>query len=161
MNLRRRSKIWSISSVEFATVVNNSKSLADILRFFNLHVGAANYITLRKRIAEENIDISHIPLGLASNAYRNFKCTHKPIEDIFSKDTELTAADKRIIRKTKTLGDTCSICKLTNEWNGQFLQLQIDHRDGNRKNNLQTNLRLLCPNCHSQTKTFAGRNSNK
>ena len=32
--------------------------------------------------------------------------------------------------------------------------LEIHHIDGNRKNNLESNLQLLCPNCHSKTKTF-------
>ena len=39
------------------------------------------------------------------------------------------------------------------------LVLQLDHNDGDNTNNLPDNLRWLCPNCHSQTKTFAGKNA--
>ena len=36
----------------------------------------------------------------------------------------------------------------------QTIPLEIDHADGNAYNNLRENLRVLCPNCHSLTKTF-------
>ena len=52
------------------------------------------------------------------------------------------------IRKYK-----CEVCGIT-EHNGKPITLQIDHIDGNRKNNTFENLRFICPNCHSQTKTW-------
>lgn len=52
----------------------------------------------------------------------------------------------------------CAYCGLGPEWNGQALSLQMDHIDGNSDNNDASNLRLLCPNCHSQTETWRGRN---
>lgn len=39
-------------------------------------------------------------------------------------------------------------------WDGKPLTLQLDHKDGDRFNNKLSNLRLLCPNCHSQTETY-------
>lgn len=53
----------------------------------------------------------------------------------------------------------CSSCDI-DSWNGKPIVLELDHIDGNNRNNLPTNLRLLCPNCHSQTPTFRGRNIN-
>lgn len=52
----------------------------------------------------------------------------------------------------------CFVCDQKDEWNGKKLVLQVDHIDGNSDNNLIINLRLLCPNCHSQTDTFTSRN---
>jgi Zn finger protein HypA/HybF involved in hydrogenase expression len=63
---------------------------------------------------------------------------------------------KRLI-KEKILEEKCSECGIM-EWNGKEIILQLDHIDGNPKNHLLSNLRLLCPNCHSQTETFCGRN---
>lgn len=51
-------------------------------------------------------------------------------------------------------------CGITGLWNGKLLNLHLDHIDGDNKNNSLENLRFLCPNCHSQTDTYKGRNSN-
>lgn len=48
----------------------------------------------------------------------------------------------------------CNKCGNDETWNGDRLVLQLDHIDGNSRNNLKENLRLLCPNCHSQTHTY-------
>ncbi len=57
-------------------------------------------------------------------------------------------------------GEKCSKCG----WNKRHsltnvVPLEVDHKDGNSGNNLESNLRLLCPNCHSLTLSF--RNLNK
>lgn len=49
--------------------------------------------------------------------------------------------------------EECEDCGIT-DWRGKKLVLQLDHRDGNSFNHELTNLRLLCPNCHSQTATY-------
>ena len=51
----------------------------------------------------------------------------------------------------------CYECKL-NQWRDKPLTLELEHKDGNRHNNLRDNLIYLCPNCHSQTLTWRGRN---
>lgn len=55
-------------------------------------------------------------------------------------------------------GPQCEACGIGDEWNGQPLSLHMDHIDGNSDNNVLANLRILCPNCHSQTETWRGRN---
>lgn len=54
----------------------------------------------------------------------------------------------------------CAICDISNEWNGQGLIFVLDHIDGDAKNNLRDNLRLICPNCDSQLDTFKSKNKN-
>lgn len=51
----------------------------------------------------------------------------------------------------------CAICGIS-EWLGNPLSLQLDHINGISNDHRLENLRLVCPNCHSQTETFAGRN---
>jgi 5-methylcytosine-specific restriction endonuclease McrA len=53
----------------------------------------------------------------------------------------------------------CSICT-TSEWMGKPLMIELDHIDGNSRNHMLENLRMLCPNCHSQTETFRSKKRN-
>ena len=50
----------------------------------------------------------------------------------------------------------CLNCGIS-EWNGKPITFELDHMDGNNQNNIRTNLRMLCPNCHSQTPNWRGR----
>lgn len=56
------------------------------------------------------------------------------------------------------LKNVCKCCGLENNWNGKKIELELDHIDGDSKNHNLKNLRLLCPNCHSQTETFRSKN---
>ena len=65
-----------------------------------------------------------------------------------------------MIRKylINTIG-SCQECGIK-EWNGKPISLECDHIDGNRENNVLSNAKLLCPNCHSQTSTYRIKNKN-
>lgn len=89
--------------------------------------------------------------------YRGRMPTDKHI--FFVSKTRRNAPVLAYIRRHNLLEDLCAICGLGPEWNGKELKLQLDHIDGNAGNNLFDNLRILCPNCHTQTDTFTGRNT--
>jgi hypothetical protein len=67
--------------------------------------------------------------------------------------TDVTTIKRYLINKDSS----CSVCRITNTWNNMPLTLQLDHIDGNSDNNNLRNLRLVCPNCHSQTNNFSGK----
>lgn len=64
---------------------------------------------------------------------------------------------KRRLINEKKLNYKCALCGNTGGWNNKKLVLQLDHINGDHKDNRIENLRLLCPNCHSQTETFCTR----
>jgi len=70
---------------------------------------------------------------------------------------QLTSTAKKYLKEMKD--NKCEECGIS-MWQGHDLTLEIDHIDGNSYNNTLENLRLLCPNCHSLTNTYKGRNIN-
>lgn len=79
-----------------------------------------------------------------------------PLERIFSNEHFMNSKGlKQKLLKAGMLANECAACELPPVWNGRKLTLQLDHIDGDRTNNERSNLRLLCPNCHSQTDTFS------
>lgn len=61
---------------------------------------------------------------------------------------------------TRLHGYKCMCCDLS-EWRGIRLSLELDHKDGNATNNSISNLQMICPNCHSITDNWKGRNMGK
>lgn len=74
------------------------------------------------------------------------------------KSTTARSAIKSQIITQNLLPYKCEICNIS-EWNGHRLSLHLDHKDGNNTHNNLKNLRFLCPNCHSQTHTYCGKNN--
>ena len=99
-----------------------------------------------------------------ANKYCNNKCQKEyegksKVNSWLSGETQPTLS---IVRRylTETKGYNCEVCSIS-EWNGARLVLEVDHKDGNSKNNSPENFRFICPNCHSQTPTYKGGNRGK
>lgn len=98
--------------------------------------------------------------GKYSNKYCDQKCFELGI--IKNSDekyflgliTEQKTVKKAYLRHNPEI---CACCGIGKEWNEKPLVLQLDHIDGNSDNNFPDNLRLLCPNCHTQTDTFCSK----
>ena len=67
--------------------------------------------------------------------------------------------NSRVLKKylIEKYGEKCFDCSTGNTWNNKPIVLQLEHADGNSDNNMPENLKLLCPNCHSQTKFFGSK----
>ena len=161
---KKRSAIWkAMADDEFREMVKNSKTYGEMLRHFNLVNKGGNHKTLRRRIEKLNIDDSHIPKGMGSNQGRSFPSKEKiPLEKMLIENSPHSRNNlKRRLIKEKLLKAKCYVCGSEPFWNNKPLTLSLDHLNGIRNDNRIENLRLLCPNCHSQTSTFAGRKLKK
>ena len=79
-----------------------------------------------------------------------------PLERIMAESKSRWSIKRRLI-EVELLKNGCDECGLSS-WRGRPLSIQLDHRNGVRDDHRLENLRMLCPNCHSQTSTFGTRN---
>jgi hypothetical protein len=82
-----------------------------------------------------------------------------PIEQLLVGRRNRTHVKTRLIQ-AGLLKNRCEECGLS-EWRGRPLSVHIDHINGIRNDNRLENLRMLCPNCHSQTETYSGKNAKR
>lgn len=76
---------------------------------------------------------------------------------VLLKNARCRSAVRRRLLSEGVLQNICAICSLS-EWQGKPLSMHIDHINGVKGDHRLENLRMLCPNCHSQTETYGGRN---
>lgn len=110
--------------------------------------GGTSKNALNQAISDLEIDITHF------NSSPKFADS-----EIFCQNSKYTYRGK-IKRKLLSMGVPykCELCGNTGSWLGKPLTLQLEHKNGISNDNRLENLCFLCPNCHSQTDTYAGRN---
>lgn len=139
--------------------VNSSLNISEVCRKLNLKANGGNFSSLKKKIKANDISTEHFT-GKSWNTgdrYINNSVTYELDEVMVENSTYSRYHLKRRLINEGILDYKCNECSLI-EWNGKPITLQLDHINGVNDDHRLENLRLLCPNCHSQTKTFAGRN---
>ena len=140
-----------------AEAVKQTKNVAETLRFFGLVENGANYQRFYRFVGENKIDITHFT-GMAHAKGRSIQQI-LPLADILVEHSSFQSGKlKKRLLKEGLVENKCLECGMTNIWNNKPIIFQLDHINGVNEDNRLENLRLLCPNCHSQTTTFAGRN---
>lgn len=141
-NPLKRAKLWNISAIDFANHVKESKNWSELMEKCGYsRLAPKNVETFKRRVQIEELDTSHFVRE----------------SNVKSDRIDIGRLKKRLYKEGK-LEEKCSKCGLGPEYNGKPLVLQLDHIDGDRTNNDADNIRILCPNCHSQTETFNGKN---
>jgi hypothetical protein len=153
MIMRRK---WT--DLQLADAVKSCISAAEVMRTLGVHVGGANYETIKRRIADLKFDTSHwLGCGHLKGKTHNW-APKKPLEELLNRGVRYnTMCLKRRLIREGVMRPACSVCALS-EWLSKPIPLELDHIDGDRENNSLENLQLLCPNCHAMTPTYRGRN---
>lgn len=158
-----RTRRWT--DEDLRAVVPIARSVADACRRLGLSPTGGNGRTVRARVTALGLDTSHWrgrgwAAGLSGLNTRPVVALEALLvrhPDGF-RGSNIPRLKQRLIA-AGVVGPGCQApgCGLQ-EWRGRPLTLQLDHRNGDRDDWRPENLRLLCPNCHSQTATFSGRN---
>ena len=141
----------------------DSYSYAEVLRKAGRKQGGGTQATLRKKIEEFGIDISHFTGQRwqdSPNQIDNHENREKySLEEVFIKNSPVTQKVLRgYVERHNVIPYKCQNCGCDGHWQNGIIALEIDHIDGDNTNNEISNLRYLCPNCHALTDTYRGRN---
>lgn len=148
----------TISDEEFISIVKNNYSIIGCLKAQRLIPAGGNYKIFHKKVKFLNLDISHFTGQGHLKGKTNPWIPEMSIEEAFIENGSLTSYKlNRKIRKYNLKEYKCSKCGIS-DWLGQELSLHLDHINGINNDNRLDNLRFLCPNCHSQTNTYCGKN---
>jgi 5-methylcytosine-specific restriction endonuclease McrA len=159
---KRRSAIWKCSKNEMLGIIQTSNSISEVLGHFGLQNKGSNHVTLKQRLESDQIDWSvlkeRVKEKRLNTCQRMREKNTRPIEEMLVKGQKPVSHLKNRVRRLNLLKYECLFCGNTGEWQGKSLSLQLDHENGDNTDNRLENLRFLCPNCHSQTKNYAGKN---
>jgi 5-methylcytosine-specific restriction endonuclease McrA len=160
MPRQRTSIIWKIPKDEFQKVLDQSNSIVDFLKHFGLDGYTGNHRTFHLRIKIDNLCLKQLAKNRKILFSKRFSKTKIKDELIFCENSVYcrTQLKRRFL---KIVDYECSECNLKDIYNGKPISLQLDHKNGINNDNRLENLRLLCPNCHSQTETFSGKRNKK
>jgi Zn finger protein HypA/HybF involved in hydrogenase expression len=150
----------SFTDEQFVEAVKTSNSIAQVIKKLELRIAGANYRATKILIEKFSLDTSHFTgQGFLKGKTHDWGKGSK-LEDILLENstyTNLTCLKRRLLKELKW-EYKCVECGLSNEWNNKNLSLHLDHINGNNRDHRKENLRFLCPNCHSQTTTYCGKN---
>jgi len=130
-----------------------------VLLKLNVAPYGGNYDVLRRAITHFHLSTSHFA-GQAGNRGKSLP-SKQPIECYLNNEVPIQSYKlKNRLLKEGVFKPVCSRCGNT-RWLDQPIPLELDHKNGNNRDNQLKNLRLLCPNCHALTPNYRSKNRSK
>lgn len=141
-----------------AAAVAASTTMCEVLGRLGLDVVGGHHTHISRKVHAFGIDTSHFRPPSSAGRPKGRR----------TPGTILVRQDGTRARRTPSehlksalaalgIPERCRMCGIEPRWQGHPLPLEVDHVDGDWRNNQPENLRLLCPNCHSSTDTYRGR----
>lgn len=154
--MRKYDKEW------LTELCNNSYSYAEVLEKAGRKPGGGSQATLKKKIKEFDIDVSHFTgqrWQQSPNQQKQIYREKYDLSEVFIENSPVTQKVLRgYVERHKILNYKCQTCGCDGHWQDGIISLELDHINGNNTDNRVENLRYLCPNCHALTETYRGKN---
>lgn len=146
----------SVTKEVLQTAIDKSLCWSDVLRILQLKIQGRYYTIVKEMADMHDISYEHFDFQLA---LRRSKRLNPDKLSVFRINSNSDRKDiKSNIIKNKLIDYSCRDCKLIDMYNGKPLTLHLEHINGINNDNRLENLCFLCPNCHSQTETYCGKN---
>ncbi len=155
MKVRKRK--WTPDQLKEA--VKKSGSIRQVLSRIGLREAGGNYYQIRKYINELKLDTKHFHGPLWNKGRKIRGQFWYSMEEILIEDSHYQSYKlKQRLFESKLKNPKCELCGWHKKSPDGRLPLELDHINGNNRDNRLENLRILCPNCHSLQPTHRGRN---
>ncbi len=152
-------KIASLNKEEIIHLLSQHRSIHSALKSLDVSAcGSGAYKVFKKRCNALNVNAhEHLDKGLGYPKRNGSGIID--LEDILVENSTYQNINRLKLRMVKAglLEYKCYECGIV-EWNGKPISLHLDHKNGVHDDHRKENIWFLCPNCHSQTGTYGGRN---
>ncbi len=156
--MRKRS--WSVETLR--EVTRRSSSIRQVIAGLGLVPAGGNYAQVKKYIKENRIDVSHFTGSAWNKGKRGYFRPFIPLVKILIKGSTYQSFKlKQRLFREDIKKPLCEMCGWSKKAPDGRLPLELDHINGDRFDNRLSNLRILCPNCHSLQLTHRGLNQKR
>ncbi|MFD4972735.1 HNH endonuclease signature motif containing protein [Streptomyces sp. NPDC058424] len=138
--------------------VSASTNMCEVLRYLGLEIVGGQHTHISRRVKAYGLDTSHFQVPTRGGDARPRRTPGAVLVEL--RDTQARRVPSDRLKRALLahgLEERCVLCGIEAVWRGQSLPLEVDHINGNWRDNRIGNLRFLCPNCHSTTDTYRGR----
>ncbi len=155
--MSERPRKWTREQLEDAA--RTSGSIRQILHKIGLIPAGGNYVQVQHYIKKYAIDISHFHGKGWRRGANTPMVPARPLINILKRNVSCNTHGLKLrLWASKLKPEHCELCGWNERSVDGRLPLELDHRNGIRLDNRLSNLRILCPNCHSLQLTHRGRN---
>ncbi len=152
-----RRKSWNDAQLKQA--VRESRSIRAVLKCLSLIPAGGNYVQIQKRIRDLKISTQHFTGKGWLKGIKRPHTNERPLKELLRKNVDFQSFKlKRRLYKANLKEKCCEECGWAKTSDDGRIPLELDHINGDSRDNRLSNLRVLCPNCHSLKPTHRGKN---
>ncbi|MET8354405.1 MULTISPECIES: HNH endonuclease signature motif containing protein [unclassified Micromonospora] len=135
-----------------------ARNITEVMRLLGIRVSGGSHAHISRQLKRFGVDTSHFTGSVHNRGVRWRRMSPEDLLVVLPEGSRRIPG-VRLKRALATIGlpESCEVCGVGSTWQGGKLTLHVDHINGDFLDNQPQNLRLLCPNCHSQTSTYAGQ----